>query len=82
MVFNSIKEVKQAEADSLKEQTSKFCPIIKNNCRKDCTCFVKPKISKKDSTDQWTFYKALCVHPVHDGIYVVEHAGIVNINAY
>ncbi len=56
--------------ESRKEQLSKFCPVILNTCRKDCTCYNEGTIKSmrfSNGTEKLSCYGAHCTHVLISG---------------
>ena len=65
---------KEAEAalDKAKGETLCWCPVIKQDCRKDCGCYDKGNIRKDPFKDQWRLISPHCINPLVCGVITVE----------
>ena len=51
-----------------KKESLGFCPLIKDNCRMDCVCFVKAEIWKPSSlSDTYFFSEHHCISHMLNG---------------
>ena len=60
------------EKQDMATMAKKFCPLLRANCRSDCTCFVAAKYNRIRKTNKYTYWGPYCTSPLNTGTIAVE----------